>query len=82
MNVCRRCGCTASWSRPGGCTFVAPGLCTVCGNRMRRDARLARLVDRLPAWARNLLGNLVGIALWRAAGREQRAAAGEDRDDG
>lgn len=37
MDVCALCGCTDEQACPGGCSWVAPGLCSRCADAVEAD---------------------------------------------
>jgi hypothetical protein len=45
-DACVECGCTDSAACPGGCYWVAPGLCSSCAP----DPQAEGLVDEHGAW--------------------------------
>lgn len=47
--ICILCGCTDDYACPGGCWWVAPNLCSRCGewNRTRRRYRPVKAPPRL-----------------------------------
>jgi hypothetical protein len=52
---CRACGCTESRACEGGCYWLGPGLCSRCGERIKREKRDREDVEWLRAHERRQL---------------------------